>query len=178
MKFLFALWDGGGAVPPELGVARRLIARGHDVRVIADPTLRDQSFAIGAGFTPWNAAPHRTTGAATEDLVKDWELRNPISMLARIRDRLLAGPAGAMVPTPMRRRSRAAPTTIRPVPGIRRATAAAARRVRAAPQSRLRPMSTPAILRPAALSAIRVARRRARVSGRFALVIQWRQILR
>ena len=96
MKFLFALWDGGGAVPPELGVARRLIARGHDVRIIADPTLRDQSFAIGAGFTPWNAAPHRTTGAATEDLVKDWELRNPISMLARIRDRLLAGPAGAM----------------------------------------------------------------------------------
>ena len=73
MKFLFALWDGGGAVPPELGVARRLIARGHDVRIIADPTLRDQSFAIGAGFTPWNAAPHRTTGAATEDLVNLFE---------------------------------------------------------------------------------------------------------
>ena len=96
MKFLFALWDGGGAVPPELGVARRLIARGHDVRVIADPTLRDQAVAIGAGFTPWDAAPHRTTGAASEDPVKDWEVRNPISMLARIRDRLLAGPAGAM----------------------------------------------------------------------------------
>jgi len=96
MKFLFALWDGGGAVPPEFGVARRLIARGHDVRVIADPTLRDQAVAIGAGFTPWDAAPHRTTGAAYEDPVKDWEVRNPISMLARIRDRLLAGPAGAM----------------------------------------------------------------------------------
>jgi MGT family glycosyltransferase len=96
MKFLFALWDGGGAVPPELGVARRLIARGHDVRVIADPTLRDQAVAIGAGFTAWDAAPHRTTGAASEDLVKDWEVRNPISMLARVRDRLLAGPAGAM----------------------------------------------------------------------------------
>ena len=96
MKFLFALWDGGGAVPPELGVARRLIGRGHDVRVIADPTLRDQAVAIGAGFTPWDAAPHRTTGAASEDPVKDWEVRNPISMLARIRDRLLAGPAGAM----------------------------------------------------------------------------------
>ncbi len=96
MKFLFALWDGGGAVPPELGVARRLIARDHDVRVIADPTLRDQVVAIGAGFAPWDAAPHRTTGAASEDLVKDWEVRNPVSMLARIRDRLLAGPAAAM----------------------------------------------------------------------------------
>ena len=71
MKFLFALWDGGGAVPPELGVAQRLIDRDHDVRVIADPTLRDQVVAIGAGFTPWDAAPHRTTGDATEDLVKD-----------------------------------------------------------------------------------------------------------
>ena len=96
MRFLFALWDGGGAVPPELGIARRLIARGHDVRVIADPTLRDQVVALGAGFTPWDAAPHRTTGAAFEDPVKDWEVRNPISMLGRIRDRLLAGPAGAM----------------------------------------------------------------------------------
>ena len=75
MKFLFALWDGGGAVPPELGVARRLIAHDHDVRVIADPTLRDQAVAIGAGFAPWDAAPHRTTGAASEDLVKDWEVR-------------------------------------------------------------------------------------------------------
>jgi MGT family glycosyltransferase len=96
MKFLFALWDGGGAVPPELGVARRLIDRGHDVRVIADPTLRDQVVATGAGFTPWDAAPHRTTGVASEDLVKDWEVRNPLAMLARVRDRLLAGPAAAV----------------------------------------------------------------------------------
>lgn len=96
MKFLFALWDGGGAVPPELGVARRLIARDHHVRIIADPTLRDQAVAIGAGFTSWRAAPHRTPGAAAEDPVKDWEVRNPMTMLARIRDRLIAGPAGAM----------------------------------------------------------------------------------
>ncbi len=70
MKFLFALWDGGGAVPPELGVARRLIARDHEVRILADPTLRDQAVALGAGFTPWAAAPHRTTGLASEGLVK------------------------------------------------------------------------------------------------------------
>ncbi len=27
--YLFALVDGGGTVPPELGVVRRLVERGH-----------------------------------------------------------------------------------------------------------------------------------------------------
>jgi hypothetical protein len=32
--YLFAMWEGGGNVPPMLGVARRLIARGHAVTVL------------------------------------------------------------------------------------------------------------------------------------------------
>ena len=72
------LWDGGGAVAPELGVARRLISRGHDVRVIADPTLRDSGArdrrrlrAVGR-----RAAPHQRRPA--EDLVKDWEVTQSV----------------------------------------------------------------------------------------------------
>jgi MGT family glycosyltransferase len=93
-RYLFAMWDGGGAVAPELGVARRLISRGHEVRVIADPTLRDEALGIGAEFAPWVAAPHRTGTDPAEDLVKDWEVRSPFEGLRRMRDRLIGGPAG------------------------------------------------------------------------------------
>ena len=95
-RYLFALWDGGGAVAPELGAARRLIDRGHAVRVLGDPTLRDQALGIGATFAPWVAAPHRTSADPAEDLVRDWEATNPVEGLRRMRDRLIGGPAGAM----------------------------------------------------------------------------------
>jgi hypothetical protein len=35
-RYLFAIVDGGGNVPPELGVARRLVERGHLVTVLAE----------------------------------------------------------------------------------------------------------------------------------------------
>jgi len=93
-RYLFALWDGGGAVAPELGVARRLISRGHEACVLADPTLRDQAVGIGASFAPWVTAPHRTSTDPAEDLVKDWEVTSPFEGLRRMRDRLIGGPAG------------------------------------------------------------------------------------
>ena len=34
-SFLFVTLEGGGNVPPVLGLARRLAARGHDVRVLS-----------------------------------------------------------------------------------------------------------------------------------------------
>ena len=34
--YLFALIDGGGAVPPELAAVGRLIDRGHTVEVLAE----------------------------------------------------------------------------------------------------------------------------------------------
>ncbi|HVA03767.1 MAG TPA: glycosyltransferase [Acidimicrobiales bacterium] len=86
-------WDGGGNVPPELGVARRLIARGHQVHVIADPTLRDDARGVGATFSVWERAPHMTSLAPSEDLIRDWETQNPLVLLQRVRDRLIGGPA-------------------------------------------------------------------------------------
>jgi len=39
MRFLLAPWEGGGVVPAEMGVLRRLLTRAHQVRVLADPRL-------------------------------------------------------------------------------------------------------------------------------------------
>jgi UDP:flavonoid glycosyltransferase YjiC (YdhE family) len=51
-RFLFAMWDGGGNIPPALGLVRRLVERGHQVRVIGDPTLAVEVVAAGADLTP------------------------------------------------------------------------------------------------------------------------------
>jgi len=87
------LWDGGGNVPPELGVARRLVARGHQVHVLADPTIEEAAEEAGCTFSPWRRAPHRASLDPSEDPLKDWETKNPLVMLRRARDRFIAGPA-------------------------------------------------------------------------------------
>jgi MGT family glycosyltransferase len=92
-RFLFTLWEGGGTLPPELGVARRLIERGHGVHVLADPTVEDDAAAAGCTFTPWRRAPHRTSLDPAHDLLRDWEVGNPLAMLKRVRDVFVAGPA-------------------------------------------------------------------------------------
>ena len=92
-QFLMAMWEGGGTVPPELGVARRLIAAGHNVHVLGDPTIEVGARAAGCRFSPWERAPHRTSLDPEQDILKDWETTNPLVMLRRVRDRFLAGPA-------------------------------------------------------------------------------------
>jgi MGT family glycosyltransferase len=92
-RFLLTMWEGGGTVPPELGVARRLLERGHAVHVMGDPTIAERAEAIGCGFSPWRRAPHRTTLDPADDLLRDWEVKNPLAMLRNARDRFMAGPA-------------------------------------------------------------------------------------
>jgi MGT family glycosyltransferase len=94
-NFLFAMWEGGGTVPPMLGVAKRLMRRGHHVRVLGDPTIREEAEKIGCAFSPWVRAPHRKDLRPESDLLKDWETTNPFSMLRRFRDRFLVNPAAA-----------------------------------------------------------------------------------
>ncbi len=93
LRFLFPMWEGGGTIPPQLGVARRLISRGHSVHVLADPTVADDAEAAGCAFTPWQRAPHRTSLDPSQDLLKDWEVGNPFAMLRRVRDVFVAEPA-------------------------------------------------------------------------------------
>jgi MGT family glycosyltransferase len=95
MHYLVALWDGGGTVPVEIGVARRLVARGHTVTVLADPTLTAAVADTGAGYRSWTRAPHRTSQSLEDDVIKDWECRNPVALLNRLCERIITGPAAA-----------------------------------------------------------------------------------
>ncbi|MBK5231967.1 MAG: glycosyltransferase family 1 protein [Thermoleophilia bacterium] len=92
-RFLFTLWDGGGNSPPVLSVAAALARRGHDVRVMADPTLREDVLATGARHLPWATAPQRSSRDASTEFVRDFEARTPMGATARLRDRLIVGPA-------------------------------------------------------------------------------------
>lgn len=93
MKFLFAIWEGGGNTPPQLGVARGLAERGHDVRVLADPVLVSDVEAAGCEFVTWTEAPHRSSRGPEADFVRHWEARTPVGAFARVRDSILTGPA-------------------------------------------------------------------------------------
>ena len=92
-QYLFAMWEGGGNVPPLLGVARRLIARGHQVTVLGDPTIQDEAERFECRFLPWRRAPHRKTLLPEDDLLRDWETKNPFEMLRNFRDRFITAPA-------------------------------------------------------------------------------------
>jgi MGT family glycosyltransferase len=94
MHYLVALWDGGGTVPAEIGVVRRLVARGHGVTVLGDPTLAPEVEAAGADFRSWTRAPHRRSTDLQDDLLRDWECRTPFTLLGRLADRMITGPAG------------------------------------------------------------------------------------
>jgi MGT family glycosyltransferase len=67
--FLFTLWDGGGSLPPELTVVRKIVAAGHSVTVLGD------------------------SRRAEDDYIRDWELRNPTRVLANLMDTLMVRPA-------------------------------------------------------------------------------------
>jgi MGT family glycosyltransferase len=88
------LWDGGGNTPPQLAIARELIARGHEVRVLGHRVQRERVEAAGAEFAAFRHAPDSDSSRPETDLLRDWEARTPIGAFARVRDRLMYGPAG------------------------------------------------------------------------------------
>ena len=92
-RFLFVLWEGGGNVPPQLGLAAGLVERGHDVRVLTEDCLAADVAAAGARFEPFVKAPNRAT--REEDLVCDSQARTPLGAFGRARDRVMMGPAMA-----------------------------------------------------------------------------------
>jgi MGT family glycosyltransferase len=92
-RFLFAMWDGGGNVPPALGLARRLIARGHKVHLLGDPTLVDEARAVGATHTSWEKAPHRKSRRPEDDFIKDYDSSSPIKMIRTYIESFVGRPA-------------------------------------------------------------------------------------
>jgi UDP:flavonoid glycosyltransferase YjiC (YdhE family) len=64
-SFLFVTWNGGGNVPPTLSIARKLVARGHRVRVVAPPSLAGAVRAEGCTLVASARAPDRTRSSGT-----------------------------------------------------------------------------------------------------------------
>ena len=93
MDIVVTTWDGAGNTPPVLSVARVLRERGHEVRLMGDPSLRDDVTAIGLAFVPWTRSPARQQRGADGDFIRDWESRDPLDALAQLRDRLAVGAA-------------------------------------------------------------------------------------
>jgi MGT family glycosyltransferase len=93
LKFLFAHWEGGGNTPPMLGIVRRLLERGHAVRVLSDPCNRADVEVTGASFGSWTRAPRRLDKSVDTDVIRDWEVSSPLAMVGRLRDRLFIGPS-------------------------------------------------------------------------------------
>lgn len=91
--FLFVMWEGGGTVTPELGVAHDLIERGHRVTVLADDTIEAEATAIGASFVGYKHAPNRRSRRVEEDVLRDWEVGDATEVFTRAIDRIMCGPA-------------------------------------------------------------------------------------
>ena len=92
-RFLLATWDGGGTIPPELGLAAELVDRGHEVVVLSDDTVEAEARAAGASFTPWERAPQARARDAERALIRDWEVRSPLAQIRQVGDLLFFGPA-------------------------------------------------------------------------------------
>lgn len=92
-RFLLATWDGGGTIPPELGLAAELVARGHEVVVVCDDTVERETAEAGATFTPWRRAPQARARDRERALIRDWEVKNPLRQVRQVGDLLFFGPA-------------------------------------------------------------------------------------
>jgi len=101
-RFLFVLFEGGGNVPPMLGLARRLVERGHQVRVIGEPANEAECRALpneaecralGCEFTAYTRAPHRFDKSAQSTFMDDYIGKSPTESLIRFIDKVMAGPA-------------------------------------------------------------------------------------
>lgn len=96
-RFLFAMFQGGGNIPLILPVAARLVAHGHQVRVLAGPSvwvkgvpvsarLRERIAAAGAVLIPLQEADiHPFDVAPLRGLVRGWIPRALIDATDRSR---------------------------------------------------------------------------------------------
>lgn len=94
-RFLFVMGEGGGNVPPQLGIARALVSRGHHVRVLTEPCVEEDVRAIGASFVSFTRAPHRSDRSRDSDFVRDFDAKTPIGTLAAYRNQVMFGPSRA-----------------------------------------------------------------------------------
>jgi MGT family glycosyltransferase len=95
VRVLQVIWDGGGNVEPQLAITRALLARGHEVAVLGNRCQRLRVESVGAEFAAYRHAPDNDSSSAETDILRDWEARTPMGAFARLRDRVMYGPAAA-----------------------------------------------------------------------------------
>ncbi len=88
-RFLFAMWEGGGNVPPQLELARRLVQRGHHVRVMSDQCNEPEAKAAGCDFVAYTHAPSRRDKSAASTIVRDYEAKTPLQGFVIFRDTMV-----------------------------------------------------------------------------------------
>jgi MGT family glycosyltransferase len=84
-RFLLATIDGGGTVPPALGLASTLVRRGHQVCVLSDPIVASAAESAGCSFTPWREAPHFSSREQQTTVIAAFESRNPFRAISAVR---------------------------------------------------------------------------------------------
>ena len=92
-RYLFAITDAGGSVPPDTSVIRALVERGHDVRVLADRVLAPDVEPTGAEHIPWTTAPQRPSLAPTDMVINDWDARTPQQAFLRVLEGVMTAPS-------------------------------------------------------------------------------------
>jgi MGT family glycosyltransferase len=85
-RFLLAVIDAGGAVLPALSLATELVQRGHQVRVLADPTIEASARSAGCTFAPWHEAPHFNSRGEQTALIAALEADNPYRAFRAVKD--------------------------------------------------------------------------------------------
>jgi MGT family glycosyltransferase len=92
IHFLLVTIEGGGNVPPVLGLAKRLVHAGHRVRVLSEPCMAEAVNATGSAFTPFTEVFTKTD--RQEDIFKDWN-SSPLSNPSM--DNIIFGPSENVV---------------------------------------------------------------------------------
>jgi MGT family glycosyltransferase len=85
-RFLLAVIDAGSTVPPALRLAAELVKRGHQVRVLADPTVEKSASSAGCTFSPWHEAPHFNSREDHTAMVAALEDDNPYRAFRAVKD--------------------------------------------------------------------------------------------
>jgi MGT family glycosyltransferase len=85
-RFLLAVIDAGDTVPPALSLAAELVRRGHQVRVLADPTIETSARSARCTFSPWQEAPHFSSLGEQTALIAALEAGNPYRAFRAVKD--------------------------------------------------------------------------------------------
>jgi MGT family glycosyltransferase len=85
-RFLLAVIDAGSTVPPGLSLATELVQRGHQVRVLADPTVETSARSAGCSFSPWHEAPHFNSRSEQTAMLTALAAGNPYRAFRAVKD--------------------------------------------------------------------------------------------